>query len=55
MDGNKLSAMEKYDHIDQEKAGYFKRFNNLKKQNPKLRTLLAVGGWDMVNLKMSLI
>ena len=40
-------AKGKYDHSDGDKPGYFERINNLKKKNPKLRTLLAVGGWAM--------
>jgi chitinase len=47
MKDNKLVPMEKVDHEDGDKGGFFERINNLKKQNPKLRTLLAVGGWDM--------
>jgi chitinase len=27
--------------------GRYEEFNNLKKVNPSLRTLLAVGGWNM--------
>jgi len=45
MTDNKLSPMEKYDHVDGDKPGYFERVNNWKSKNPKLRTLLAVGGW----------
>lgn len=47
MDDNKLTPMEKYDHVDGEKSGFFERINRLKHLNPKLRTLLAVGGWEM--------
>jgi GH18 family chitinase len=45
MTDNKLSPMEKYDHVDGDKPGFFERVNNWKSKNPKLRTLLAVGGW----------
>lgn len=47
MKDNKLDPMEKYDHVDGDKPGFFERINNLKQKNPKLRTLLAVGGWEM--------
>ena len=47
MDDNKLTPMEKYDHVDGEKSGFFERINRLKYLNPKLKTLLAVGGWEM--------
>ena len=30
--------MEKYDHLDGERPGFFERINNLKQKNPKLRT-----------------
>ena len=45
MKDHKLHPMEKYDHAEGDKPGYFERINNLKQKNPKLRTLLAVGGW----------
>jgi chitinase len=47
MDDNKLTPIEKYDHADGDKPGFFERLNQLKEINPKLKTLLAVGGWDM--------
>jgi len=47
MKNNELAPMETYDHSDGGKPGYFERINSLKKTNPKLRTLLAVGGWAM--------
>lgn len=47
MKNNELYPMEKYDHSDGDKPGYFERINNLKQKNPKLKTLLAVGGWAM--------
>ena len=31
----------------------FERFNNMKKQQPGLKTLLAVGGWNFGTTKMS--
>lgn len=45
MKDNELFPMEKFDQTKGDKIGFFERMNNLKKQNPKLRTLLAVGGW----------
>lgn len=45
MKDHKLHPMEKYDQADGDKDGFFVRMNNLKLKNPKLKTLLAVGGW----------
>jgi chitinase len=45
MKDNKLDPMEKFDQVDGDKPGFFERINNLKQKNPKLKTLLAVGGW----------
>ena len=47
MKDNKLHSIDKIDIADGKKGGFFERINNLKKQNPRLRTLLAVGGWEM--------
>jgi GH18 family chitinase len=41
----KLFPMEKYDQTDKGQPGFFERFNDVKQKNPKLKTLLAVGGW----------
>lgn len=48
MKDNKLTPMEKYDQADGDKDGFFIRMNNLKQKNPKLKTLLAVGGWVII-------
>ena len=50
--------LEPYEPTDTEGPNYYKVFNDLKLQNPALKTLLAVGGWahasegftDMVNM-----
>ncbi|CAF1410276.1 unnamed protein product [Adineta steineri] len=47
MDNNQLTPMEKHDIKDGSQAGFFERFNAWKSVNKNLRTLLAVGGWDM--------
>ncbi|CAF0977020.1 unnamed protein product [Didymodactylos carnosus] len=49
MDKNQLTPTEKYDTDDKENdlPGFFERFNQWKEVNKHLRTLLAVGGWEM--------
>ncbi|CAF1580064.1 unnamed protein product, partial [Adineta steineri] len=47
MDNNQLTPMEKHDLKDGSQPGFFERFNAWKSVNKNLRTLLAVGGWDM--------
>ena len=37
--------LEPYEPTDTEGPNYYKVFNDLKLQNPALKTLLAVGGW----------
>ncbi|CAL4110837.1 unnamed protein product, partial [Meganyctiphanes norvegica] len=41
-------------NLDGSKCGY-RRFNDRKKQNPQLKTLLAVGGWNQGSANFSLI
>ncbi|XP_064604127.1 acidic mammalian chitinase-like isoform X2 [Liolophura sinensis] len=47
LDGNKLKAFEWNDESTPWMKGMYSRFNDLKKINPKLKTLLAVGGWNL--------
>ncbi|CAF3719429.1 unnamed protein product [Adineta steineri] len=47
MDNNQLTPMEKHDLKDGSQPGFFERFNAWKSVNKNLKTLLAVGGWDM--------
>ncbi|KRT85583.1 glycoside hydrolase, partial [Oryctes borbonicus] len=42
----KLSSYESNDETKDGKIGLYDRIDNLKKANPKLKTLLAVGGWS---------
>ncbi|CAF4455404.1 unnamed protein product [Rotaria socialis] len=47
MENNQLIPTEKHDLKDKNQAGFFERFNAWKSVNKNLKTLLAVGGWDM--------
>ncbi|XP_075230689.1 chitinase 7 [Lycorma delicatula] len=42
----KLSSFESNDETKDGKIGLYDRIYNLKKANPKLKTLLAIGGWS---------
>nr|XP_018905689.1 PREDICTED: probable chitinase 3 [Bemisia tabaci]XP_018905690.1 PREDICTED: probable chitinase 3 [Bemisia tabaci] len=42
----KLSSFESNDETRDGKIGLYDRIKNLKKANPKLKTLLAIGGWS---------
>ncbi|BET02278.1 chitinase [Nesidiocoris tenuis] len=42
----KLSSFETNDDTKDGKIGLYERIRNLKKANPKLKTLLAIGGWS---------
>ncbi|KAL3273802.1 hypothetical protein HHI36_015230 [Cryptolaemus montrouzieri] len=42
----KLSSFESNDETKDGKTGLYDRINKLKKSNPKLKTLLAIGGWS---------
>ncbi|CAG7835000.1 unnamed protein product [Allacma fusca] len=46
MKKGKLSSFETNDETKDGKVGLYERINNLKKANPKLKTLLAIGGWS---------
>ncbi|XP_013402309.1 chitotriosidase-1 [Lingula anatina] len=47
--GNRLAAFEWNDESTDWSVGLYERFNNLKKQNPNLKTLIAVGGWNLAS------
>lgn len=42
----KLSSFESNDETKDGKVGLYDKIRNLKKTNPKLKTLLAIGGWS---------
>ncbi|XP_025832277.1 probable chitinase 10 [Agrilus planipennis] len=46
MKKGKLSSFESNDETKDGKVGLYERIQNLKKANPKLKTLLAIGGWS---------
>ncbi|VEN58841.1 unnamed protein product [Callosobruchus maculatus] len=45
-----VKVMDPYLDID---LGYMKKFNDMKKQNPSLKTMVAIGGWNEGSLKYS--
>ncbi|KAK7483790.1 hypothetical protein BaRGS_00025006 [Batillaria attramentaria] len=45
--GNHLAAFEWNDDSTDWSVGLFERFQNLKQRNPSVKTLLAVGGWNL--------
>ncbi|XP_070186220.1 chitotriosidase-1-like isoform X2 [Littorina saxatilis] len=47
LSGNHLDAFEWNDDSTDWSVGLYEKFNNLKQQNPTMKTLLAVGGWNM--------
>ncbi|KAK7113445.1 chitinase-3-like protein 1 [Littorina saxatilis] len=47
LDGNHLTHYEWNDLSTDWSKGLYERMNDLKAQNPDLKTLLAVGGWNM--------
>jgi chitinase len=46
MKKGKLSSFETNDESKDGKVGLYEKINNLKKVNPELKTLLAIGGWS---------
>nr|UCK81489.1 chitinase-like protein 4 [Arenicola marina] len=53
MDGNRLKAFEWNDETTEWMVGMYDRFNNMKKKNPAIKTLLGVGGWNFGTSKMT--
>jgi chitinase len=53
MEGNRLKAFEWNDESEPWMKGMYERFNDLKKINPNLKTLIAVGGWNFGTAKMT--
>ncbi|KAI3383007.1 hypothetical protein SNEBB_004087 [Seison nebaliae] len=49
LDGNQLAAFEWNDDEQTWDIGNFKRIINLKKINPNLKILIALGGWNMAS------
>ncbi|XP_012271912.1 probable chitinase 10 [Orussus abietinus] len=43
---NKLTSFESNDETKDGKVGLYERIGNLKKENPSLKILLAIGGWS---------
>ncbi|ROT65545.1 hypothetical protein C7M84_016474 [Penaeus vannamei] len=46
MKKGRLTSFEANDESKDGKTGFYEQVNGLKKQNPKLKTLLALGGWS---------
>ncbi|CAH1791210.1 unnamed protein product, partial [Owenia fusiformis] len=53
MEGNRLKAYEWNDESTAWSKGMYERFNDLKKKQRGLKTLLAVGGWNFGTAKMT--
>ncbi|KAJ8318037.1 hypothetical protein KUTeg_003128 [Tegillarca granosa] len=49
LNGNKLKAFEWNDESTPWMKGMYERFQALKRMNPSLKTLLAVGGWNLAS------
>ncbi|XP_022240292.1 chitinase-3-like protein 1 [Limulus polyphemus] len=51
---NQIAPFDNYlDLAENWGLGAYKRFNNLKKINPRLKTILAIGGWNEYPIKYS--
>ncbi|KFM57731.1 Chitotriosidase-1, partial [Stegodyphus mimosarum] len=54
LSGNKIAVYDPYlDLKEHWGLGAFARFNNMKKANPELTTLIAIGGWNEGSIKYS--
>ncbi|CAH1794779.1 unnamed protein product [Owenia fusiformis] len=53
MEGNQLVAYEWNDESEEWAKGNYEKFNDLKLQNPELKTLIAVGGWNFGTERMT--
>jgi len=53
MEGNRLKPYEWNDESTDWMVGMYARFNNLKRINPDVKTILAVGGWNFDIKKMT--
>jgi len=53
MKGNQLAAYEWNDDDEEWMVGMYTRFTNMKMQNPEIKMLLAVGGWNFGTAKMT--
>uniref|UniRef100_K1PKV2 Acidic mammalian chitinase n=1 Tax=Magallana gigas TaxID=29159 RepID=K1PKV2_MAGGI len=51
--GNRIEAAEWNDESTEWSKGMYAKINDLKKKNPKLKTLLAIGGWTEGNAPIS--
>ena len=51
---NRIRSLDPWNDLrDNYGKGAFERFTGLKRQNPKLKTLIAIGGWNEGSIKYS--